>query len=216
MGNSSADSGPVGAHAPEAPKPLVPRWALHRRLYDWVLGFAHHRHAGTALGVLSFSESSFFPIPPDVLLAPLCLGNRRRSFFFAALTTGTSVLGAYLGYAIGLGAIGLVAHLPGVEMEAVKELAAKFNRHGGTYVFVAALSPIPFKILTIAAGAAHMPLLPFTLACLVGRGLRFFAVAGLVYAVGPRAMPLIDRHFNTACLLAALLLALLVLAMKGL
>lgn len=196
---------------------VVSRWAIHRRMYDWVLSFAHHRHATLALSTLSFAESSFFPIPPDVLLGPMCLGHRRKSMWFATVTTLASVLGAYLGYLIGMVAIDLALMIPGIEMghlqpdgtyptATINWLHAQFEQQGQLYVFIAALTPIPFKLLTITAGFAEMQLLPFTIACIVGRGLRFYGVAGVFWLVGPKAVPFIDKYFNLLCIIFTILL----------
>lgn len=174
----------------------VPWWHLHRRLYDWVLGFAHHPHSTTALFGLSFMESSFFPVPPDVLLGPLALGNRKKAMGFATVTTLGSVLGAFLGYLIGYALIDLALRIPGITREGVDWLAGQFEQYGMWYVFVAALTPIPFKLLTITAGFARMDLLVFTAACIVGRSLRFYLVAGAFWLIGPRALPFIDKYFN--------------------
>ena len=184
----------------------VSRWAIHRHLYDWVLSFAHHRHATSALFGLSFAESSFFPIPPDVLLAPLCLGHRKKAIWFATVTTVASVLGAYLGYAIGYGLIELALMIPGITQEKIDWLAGEFDLRGQWYVFIAALTPIPFKLLTVTAGFAEMNLGIFTVACVIGRAARFYAVAGLFWWVGPKAMPLIDKYFNLLCVLFIILL----------
>ncbi len=174
----------------------VPWWQIHRRLYDWVLSFAHHKHSVTALFGLSFIESSVFPVPPDVLLGPLALGNRRKAMWFATVTTFGSFLGAFLGYLIGYSLIDLALKIPGVTREGVERLSGQFNSYGQWYVFVAALTPIPFKLLTITAGFAQMNLLLFAAACLVGRALRFYLVSGAFWLVGPRALPFIDKYFN--------------------
>lgn len=184
----------------------VARWAVHRHLYDWVLSLAHRKHATTALFLLSFAESSFFPVPPDVLLAPMCLGHRRRSLWFATVTTAASVLGAFFGYLLGMELIGLALHVPGITQARVDALAAEFAERGTVYVFVAALTPIPFKLLTITAGFAHLALLPFAVACLIGRATRFYGVAGLFWWLGPKALPFIDRWFNALCLAFVVLL----------
>jgi membrane protein YqaA with SNARE-associated domain len=174
----------------------VPWWHIPRRLYNWVLSFAHHKHSVTALFSLSFIESSVFPIPPDVLLGPLALGNRRKAMWFATVTTLGSVLGAFLGYLIGYGLIDLAMKIPGVTQEGVDWLSGQFDDYGQWYIFIAALTPIPFKLLTITAGFAQMNLLMFAAACIVGRGLRFYLVAGTFWLIGPRALPLIDKYFN--------------------
>ena len=196
--------GEVAAAA--APVGPVARWAIHRRLYDWVLSFAHRRHSVTALFLLSFAESSFFPVPPDVLLGPLCLGNRRRALWFATVTTVASVLGAFGGYLLGHGLLDVALHVPGITQEKIDWLAGEFSERGTLYMFIAALTPIPFKLLTITAGFSGMSLVPFTAACIVGRGARFYAVAGLFWWMGPRALPLIDRWFNWLCLIFVVLL----------
>ncbi|MCB9861231.1 MAG: DedA family protein [Phycisphaeraceae bacterium] len=181
---------------------------MHRRLYDWMVSFAEHPKATLVLFWLSFAESSFFPIPPDVLLLPMALGNRAKAFWYALVTTVGSVLGALLGYAIGVFGIELAIRLiPKVTQEGVDELAAKFTENGDLYVFIAALTPIPFKLVTIVAGSASMNIPIFIGACIVGRGMRFFAGAGLVWLVGPKAKPLIEKYFNLACIVAGVLLA---------
>ena len=188
-----------------AAKP-VPRWAIHRRMYDWTLGFAHRKHSALALFTISFAESSFFPIPPDVLLAPLCMGKRSKAFWFALVCTLGSVAGAFLGYLIGYAFIELALMIPKIDQQAIDGLAAEFDTRGSLYVFGAALTPIPFKLLTITAGFAQMNLLVFTGACLVGRTARFFAVAAVFWFIGPRAQPFIDRYFNLLAIAFTLLL----------
>lgn len=213
--NSEISITPEDVSAAKAAVGPVARWAIHRRMYDWVLSFAHKKHATTALFTISFAESSFFPVPPDVLLGPLCLGHRRRSMWFATVTTVASVLGALLGYFIGAAFLEAALMIPGISEEAVNDLANKFNENGTAYVFVAALTPIPFKLLTITAGAAKMNLGLFVAACIVGRSARFFAVAGLFWWVGPKAAPLIDKYFNLLCLVFGLLLVGGLLALKA-
>ncbi|MBL1219156.1 MAG: DedA family protein [Planctomycetes bacterium] len=200
------------------PKP-VPRWAVHRRLYDWVLSFSHSRNAAGALFALSFAESSFFPIPPDVLLAPLCLGERKRAMWFASITTIGSVLGAVLGYVIGWGAwdaLGdfLFTYVPGFSHEHFDTVQTWYDEWGIWVLFAAAFTPIPFKVFTIAGGVFGQPFVPFLLVSLVGRALRFFLVAGIFWAIGPKAMPFIDRYFNLLCLLFTILLVGGFLAIK--
>jgi len=181
-------------------------WAIHRRLYNWVLSFAHHKHSTTALFTLSFAESSFFPIPPDVLLGPLCLGHRKKALWFATVTTLGSILGAYLGYVIGYSLIDMALMIPGITRDKIDWLAGEFQERGQWYVFIAALTPIPFKLLTITAGFAKMNLVIFTAACLVGRAIRFYGVAGVFWWIGPKALPLIDKYFNLLCVAFVILL----------
>ena len=151
-------------------------------LYDRALRWSRHPHAERYLAGVSFAESSFFPIPPDVLLAPMTLAQPGRWWGFAALTTVASVLGGLLGYLIGYAAIEVVTpllHRLGY-WEGFQTAQSWFGRYGFWAIFAAGFTPIPYKVFTIAAGAAHMGLLPFTLGSLVGRGARFLLVAGLV------------------------------------
>lgn len=150
--------------------------------------WAWHPRAPWYLGGMSFVESSFFPVPPDVMLAPMCLATPRKAWYFAMLTTITSVLGGLFGYLIGYFA--LDALLPWLQQSsywpAYQTALEWFERWGVWAVFIAGFSPIPYKVFTIAAGALSMALLPFTLASCVGRGLRFFLVAGLMAWGGER------------------------------
>jgi membrane protein YqaA with SNARE-associated domain len=151
-------------------------------LYDLALRWSRHPHAERYLAGVSFSESSFFPIPPDVLLAPMTLAQPVRWWRFAVLTTVASVLGGLLGYLIGYAAIEAVTpllHRVGY-WEHFQTAQSWFARYGFWAILAAGFTPIPYKVFTIAAGAAHMGLLPFTLGSLVGRGARFLLVAGLV------------------------------------
>jgi len=151
-------------------------------LYDLALKWSRHPHAERYLAGVSFAESSFFPIPPDVLLAPMALARPERWWRLAAITTVTSVLGGLFGYLIGFVAIEAVTpvlHRVGY-WQHFETAHDWFERYGFWAIFVAGFTPIPYKVFTIAAGAAHMGLLPFTLGSLVGRGARFLLVAGLV------------------------------------
>ncbi len=155
---------------------------MFKRLYDKTLSYSRHRHADKYLCVLSFAESSFFPIPPDVMLAPMSLAQPGKALRFALLTTVFSVLGGLLGYFIGYYMFDAIA--PWLEQSrywAKYELAESwFEEWGFWAVFMAGFSPIPYKVFTIAAGALHMFLLPFILASIIGRGGRFFLVAILL------------------------------------
>jgi membrane protein YqaA with SNARE-associated domain len=151
-------------------------------LYDLALKWSRHPHAERYLAGVSFAESSFFPIPPDVLLAPMALARPERWWRLAAITTVTSVLGGLFGYLIGYVAIEAVTpmlHRVGY-WQHFETAHDWFERYGFWAIFAAGFTPIPYKVFTIAAGAAHMGLLPFTLGSLVGRGARYLLVAGLV------------------------------------
>ena len=150
--------------------------------------WSRHRHAPWYLGGVSFAESSFFPIPPDVMLAPMSLANPSKAWRFALLTTLASVAGGLFGYLIGHYGFDVIEPwLRTTQYWASYEVAVDwFGEWGFWAVFVAGFSPIPYKMFTIAAGALSMALLPFTLASLIGRGARFFLVAGLMAWGGAR------------------------------
>ena len=181
-----------------------------RRLYDWVLHWAETPYGTPALLILAFAESSFFPVPPDVLLIALAVSMPSRAFWYALLCAVGSICGAYLGYGIGYfgwEAIGrpLVEFYHG--QETMDWVRLQYETYGFWGVFVAALTPIPYKVFTIASGVFGFDLGTFTLASILGRGLRFFAVGTLIYFFGPPVKDLIDRRFN---LMAALFTVLLV------
>lgn len=170
---------------------------IFSRLYELVLTWAAHPRATRYLAALSFAESSFFPIPPDVMLAPMVLAQRQRAWMLAAVTTLWSVLGGIAGYLIGMFLFNVVATpvINFYEAEAAFEVVrAKFQAHGVWIVFLAGFTPIPYKLFTISAGLASMSLLPFVAASLVGRGARFFLVAGLIYAGGERFETQLRRY----------------------
>jgi membrane protein YqaA with SNARE-associated domain len=169
-----------------------------QRLYNWTLDKCRHRHAERYLAGISFAEASFFPIPPDVLLAPMCLAQPHRALRFALICTLASVAGALLGYAIGFLAFeGLgrpILAFYGAE-EKFSSFAARFNAQGWIVVFLAGFTPLPFKVITIAAGATAMPLPVLIIASLVSRAARFFLVAILLWKFGEPMKGFIDRHF---------------------
>lgn len=183
-----------------------------RKLYFWTLHWAATPYAIPALALLSFSESSFFPIPPDILLIALCFSTPRKWIRLAALCTIGSVLGGALGYYIGH-ALWDVAGQPIVQFyhgEAVMEkVRGWYDTYGFLGVLVAAITPIPYKVFTIASGVFAFDFPQFMLASVVGRGFRFFLVAGLIGYFGERIRPFIEER------LEILLVALTVLAVGG-
>jgi len=184
------------------------------KLYDLVLSWSVHRHATRYLGVVSFSESSFFPIPPDVLLAPMTLAQPKRWIYLAALTTLTSVLGGLFGYVIGQVAIDAVMPwLQRIGYLGHFETAQQwFADYGFWAIFTAGFTPIPYKVFTIAAGAASMGLIPFVLGSVIGRGARFFLVAALVRFGGPPIEAHLRRYIDAIgwAVLAIILIAILI------
>lgn len=165
-------------------------------LYAWTVRWAAHPRAPWALGGLSAAESSFFPIPPDALLMPMSLARPERALRFAAIATLASVLGGLLGYALGGVVLSLVA--PWIEAAGYAPAYAtgvEWAREWGFWVMlVAGFSPIPYKVFTIAAGATGIPLIPFVAASLIGRGARFFLVAGAIAWGGPRLEPWLRQN----------------------
>ena len=172
-----------------------------RRLYDWILHWAKTPYGAWALGILSFAEASFFPIPPDPLLMALCLGASAKSLRFAAITTVSSVLGGVLGYLLGAGAWNLLggwffAYVPGVTPDTFAAIQEYYIRYDFWAVFLAGLTPIPYKVFTLSAGVFSINFPVFLVASVVSRGLRFFVVAGLFFWFGPPISRFIDRYFN--------------------
>jgi membrane protein YqaA with SNARE-associated domain len=158
-------------------------------LYNRVLEWSRHRHAVYYLAIISFAESSFFPIPPDVMLGPMALANRSRAWYFASITTLFSVLGGIFGYLLGMFAFEPLIH-PLITMlgyeDRFLEVETWFDRYGIWIIFAAGFTPIPYKLFTIGAGIMAMPLLPFILASIIGRGARFFLVAALIVLGGQK------------------------------
>jgi membrane protein YqaA with SNARE-associated domain len=187
---------------------------LFSALYDRVMLWSRHRHAAWYLGGLSFAESSFFPIPPDVMLAPMSMAQPRKAWRFALLTTVASVAGGLLGYLIGTFAFELIQPLVGEGgryHEAFIHGEQWFRRWGVWAVFLAGFSPIPYKIFTITAGVLSMALLPFLLASAVGRGARFFLVAALMAWGGEPMERRLRKYVDTLGWIMVLLIALVVM-----
>lgn len=171
---------------------------LFSPLYARAMQWSRHRHAPVYLGTMSFAESSFFPVPPDVMLAPMCLARPERAWRFALLTTLTSVAGGLAGYAIGYFAFeALAPWLQTTKYWVSYQTAVQwFGDYGFWAVFIAGFSPIPYKVFTIAAGALSMALPPFTLASIIGRGARFYLVAGLMKWGGARMEAALHRYVD--------------------
>lgn len=173
-----------------------------RRAYDWVLHWADTKWGAVALFLLAFAESSFFPIPPDVLLIACCLGLPLRSkkvFKYALICTAGSVLGAIAGYLIGMYAWDGVAHwfIPGVFSQgAFDEVGAMYSQYDFWVVFTAGFTPIPYKLITITSGVFDINFVMFLLASVIARGARFFLIAWLIMHFGPPIKGFIDKHFN--------------------
>lgn len=189
--------------------PSLSPWALHIRLYRWVQSFAHSKHATLALFLLSFTESSIFPIAPDVLQIALTLERRSLAWYYAAVSSVASVLGGLVGYAIGKVAWQVVS---GFFFDYVfsentfLQVKVLYQQWDFWAVFVAAFTPIPYKVFTLAAGVCTLSLPMFLLASIIGRSARFFLVASLLWWFGPTIKEFIERYFNWLTLLLVFLL----------
>lgn len=177
-----------------------------RRLYDWVLHWAATPYGTLALFCLAFAESSFFPIPPDVLLLALCIATPRLSFRYALLTAIGSVLGGMLGYGIGHGLWGAVSdyffrYVPGFTEAVFAKVQVLFATYDFWTVFTAGFTPIPYKVITIGAGVFEINFIVFVFASIIGRSLRFFLVAALIYRYGPTVRDFIEKYFNLLSLI---------------
>jgi membrane protein YqaA with SNARE-associated domain len=167
-------------------------------LYQRAMQWARLPNAPWYLGILSFTESSFFPIPPDVMLAPMSLANPQRAWRFALITTVTSVLGGLFGYFIGATLFDAIEPTLKTSSYWAHYLTAVqwFEKWGFWAIFIAGFSPIPYKVFTIAAGSLSMALLPFTIASIIGRGARFFMVAGLMKWGGQRMEAVLHQYVD--------------------
>lgn len=182
-----------------------------KRLYDWVLSWAETPYGAVALAVLAFAESSFFPIPPDVLLIALCLGVREKSYCFALICSVASVLGGIAGYMIGWGMWAAVdqwffSYVPGFSEDKFEYVQGLYQDWDVWIVFIAAFTPIPYKVITITAGVFALNLPMFIFATIVGRSARFFLVAVLIRRYGEPIRDFIDKRFNLLTIVFVILL----------
>ena len=180
-----------------------------RRLYDWTMSLSRSPHALWALAIVSFIESSVFPIPPDVLMIPMIIARPRRAFLIAGIATLASVLGALLGYYIGAALFDTVGrpvldfYGKGAEFDA---FAVKYNDWGAWAVLVAGITPFPFKVITIASGVTGLSLPVFVIASLIARAFRFFLVAALLWRFGAPIQDFIERRLGLVFTLFCVLL----------
>jgi membrane protein YqaA with SNARE-associated domain len=186
-----------------------------RKMYDWCVAAAGKPYAMWLLGVVSFVESSFFPIPPDAMLIPMALARPNRAFTYATVCTVTSVAGGVLGYAIGallydsVGQWLISIYGYGAKVEAFRE---SYRQWGAWIIVLKGLTPIPYKIVTITSGLAGYPLVPFILLSIVARGMRFYAVAALIYFYGDRARAIIEERLGLWATLLAILIVVGIVA----
>ncbi len=182
-----------------------------RRLYDWVLHWAETPYGSWALFLLALCESSFFPIPPDVLLIALAVAVPRKSFKYALVCSAGSVIGGCLGYLIGwqfMATVGdRIIDFYGLNAK-VEYIATLYSQYDAWAVGIAGFTPIPYKVFTIAAGLFKIKFSVFVLASLLSRSARFFMVGGLIYVCGPQIQGFIERYFNILAIAFAVLLVL--------
>ncbi len=180
-----------------------------RKIYDYVIHLSAGQTALYSLFAVSFIESSFFPIPPDVMLIPMVIATPKNAWKIATVTTVASVLGAFLGYAIGFYFFQLIAE-PLLNfygyLEKFDEFKGLYNEYGAWIVFGAGLTPFPYKIITIASGVVHMNLFVFTIASIIGRGLRFYLVAWLLKMYGAQMRTFIEKNLGWLTIVFMLLL----------
>ena len=193
---------------------------MHKLLacYDYILRLASHAKATYYLFLLSVAESSFFPIPPDVMLLPMCLAQPNRVWRLAGITTIGSVLGGVIGYAIGAYAFGFIEPVLADSgyMDSYLHAVRWFEEWGFWAIFVAGFSPIPYKVFTIAGGAMGMALLPFVVASFIGRGARFYLLALLTCVFGHTADSLVRKHMDRIgwMIVGMILIGIIVLSMR--
>jgi len=180
-----------------------------RRLYDWVLGWADNPYAAWGLFAIAFAESSFFPIPPDILLIALGVALPLRAFRFALITTVGSVLGGAFGYLIGHEFFSLIGE-PIVRFYSAEEqyerIAELYRQYDALAVAVAGLTPIPYKVATITAGFFDVDFWRFLMASAASRSLRFFLIGGLIRALGPQVRTFIEKYFELLSIVALIML----------
>lgn len=180
-----------------------------RRLYDWVLSWAETPYGAPALFLLAFVESSFFPVPPDVLLIALALSVKARAFRFALICAAGSVLGGIAGYAIGFYGYEGVGQ-PIIDFyhghAVMEKIKTQYDTYGFWGVLIAAITPIPYKVFTISSGFFRFEFSSFLTASIIGRNFRFFLVAGLIWKFGPPIKTFIDKYFNVLTIIFTVLL----------
>ena len=187
-----------------------------KRLYDWMLSWGNSRWGAWALFFFALAESSFFPIPPDVLLIALCLGVVTKAFRYAAICLSGSIVGAMIGYAIGFflwqnpsGEYTALAnwffqHV--FSVESFQNVGALYDKYNFWIVFTAGFTPLPYKLFTISGGLFHINFMMFLIASIVSRGLRFFLIAGLIWKFGAPIKSFIDKYFNLLAIAFTVLL----------
>jgi membrane protein YqaA with SNARE-associated domain len=189
-----------------------------RRIYDWMGKKAHSKHGLVWLCALFFVEASFFIIPIDPLLILFCVEHRQRSFFFATLATISSVAGGIFGYLIGYllwDTIGITLVNALISQETFQVVVGRYKIYQSWAVLIGALTPVPYKAITISAGFCKLPIIPFIIYSIIGRGARFYLIAGAIYLWGARIKNFIDKYFNYLAIAFTIIVILSCSALKG-
>lgn len=190
---------------------------MMRRLYDWMMEKARSDRAPHALFWVSFIESSFFPIPPDVMLVPMVIANRLKAWWYATVATIGSVVGGVFGYLIGYFFFEQIGQ-PILEFygkaESFGEFTSWFNEWGVWILIIKGMTPFPYKVLTITAGVTHMPLIEFMVASIIARAMRFYLVAGLLYFFGEPIREFIEKRLSLVTTVFVVLLVAGFVAIK--
>ncbi|MDR4506810.1 MAG: DedA family protein [Candidatus Brocadiaceae bacterium] len=204
-------------HTEQLELPQTRKAGIHRRLYDWTLHWAHTPYGSIALFVLAFCESSFFPIPPDVLLMALAFSIAKKSFKYAAICSFGSILGGCFGYFIGYGLFDLagqpILNALGL-MDKFTFVKEQYTKNAFAAVAIAGFTPIPYKVFTIAAGVCTVNFWTFLIASTISRAGRFFIIAGIVFLFGPKIKGFIDKYFNILSIAFVLLIIIGFLIIK--
>ena len=187
-----------------------------RKLYDWVFEQARKPYAEKTMAVVSFAEASFFPIPPDVMLAPMILSRPEKAYHYAAICSGASVLGGILGYVIGyyLTDVGMTLMRVLGHAEGLAEFQHWYDRFGVWVILAKGLTPIPYKLVTIASGLAHFSFVVFVIASVVTRSARFFAEAWVLKTWGPAMLEMVEKRLAMCAVIGLVVLVGGVLALK--
>lgn len=197
----------------------VSRWHVHRRLYNWAIHWADTPYGSPAMAVLAFSEAIFFPVPADVLLLALCLGKPKRSFWYGAICVTFSILGGCTAFALGL-AIGGDRVIRALELihlgPKAEQAMALYRAYDFWAVAIAALTPVPYVMFSWLGGISKISFAGFVGTSIVFRSMRFLSECTMIYFVGARAKPWIEKYFNLVSALVIVLIVLLFLAMKWL
>jgi len=190
---------------------------LLRTLYNWTLSKAEHKYSSWILSLVAFTESSFFPIPPDILIIPMIIAKKTKAWSYAFICTLSSVLGGVAGYAIGFffyNSIGIFIIDTYQLTNSFSTFENYYNQYGILIVLGAGFTPFPFKFITIASGVFNLNIYLFILTAIFARGLRFYLLAGLLFIFGEKIKKFIDQYFNILAILFFIILVVSVLLIK--